>query len=175
MAECSVTFHPQNKTARVKKGSSLLEATQKAQITINNLCGGDGICGRCKMIVKKGEVYGEVSSKLTREEIQQGFVLACQTFVKSDLVVEIPEETWAKEKIIADEDAERFRDFEQVLLYKKEYTPSPLVTKIYLEIEKPSLGNNIADQQRVCDEARKKLKSGSTQMGLKIIKSLHSF
>lgn len=172
MAECSVTFHPQNKTARVKKGSSLLEATQKAQITINNLCGGDGICGRCKMIVKKGGVYGEVSSKLTREEIQQGFVLACQTFVKSDLVVEIPEETWAKEKIIADEDAERFRDFEQVLLYKKEYTPSPLVTKVYLELEKPSLGNNIADQQRVCDEARKKLKRGSTQMGLKIIKNL---
>ena len=172
MAECSVTFHPQNKTVRVKKGSSLLEATQKAQITINNICGGDGICGRCKMIVKKGRVYGEVSSRLTREEIQQGFVLACQTFVKNDLVVEIPEETWAKEKIIADEDAERFRDFEQVLLYRKEYIPSPLVTKVYIELEKPSLGNNNADQQRACDAVRKKLKYRSTQMGLKIIKSL---
>ncbi|HEB09626.1 MAG TPA: DUF4445 domain-containing protein [Spirochaetales bacterium] len=172
MSEYSVTFQPQNKTARVKKGTTLLEATQKAQITINNICGGDGICGRCKMIVKKGRVYGEVSSKLTREEIQQGFVLACQTFIKNDLVIEIPEETWAKEKIIADEDAERFRDFEQVLLYKKEYIPSPLIAKIYLELEKPSLSNNNADQQRVCDTVRKKLKYRSTQMGLKIIKSL---
>ncbi len=172
MPDFSVSFQPQNKTVKVKKGATLLEAASKAQITINNLCGGDGICGRCKMIIKEGQVSGGVSSKLTREEIQQGFVLACQTFIKTDLVVEIPEETWAKEKIIADEDAERFRDFEQELLYKKEYTPSPLITKIYVELENPSLANNTADQQRACDAVRKKLKYRSSQMGLKIIKSL---
>lgn len=152
--------------------TSLLEAALKAHITINNLCGGDGICGRCKMIVTQGEVSGKVSPKLTREEIRKGYVLACQTPVTDDLAVEIPEETWAKEKARAAEDAERFRDFEEALEYEKGLTPSPLVTKVYLEIEKPSLANNSADHQRVDEAIRKRLKYRSMQMGLKIIKNL---
>ncbi len=172
MATCRVLFQPQNKTVTVNKGISLLEAASKAQITLNNLCGGDGICGRCKMIVKEGQVSGEVSAKLTREEIRKGYVLACITFVQTELLVDIPEETLAKEKIVADQDAERFRDFEPVLLYHKEYTPAPLVTKVYLELEKPSLANNIADHQRVDQAIKKKIKYGSMQMGLKIIKTL---
>ena len=171
MPECRVSFYPQNKTVVVDQGTTLLEAALKAQITLNNLCGGDGICGRCKMIVTEGVVSGQVSSKLTREEIQKGYVLACLTTVKTDVVIEIPKETWAKEKIVADEDAKRFRDFRQVI-YKKEYIPAPLVTKVYLELDKPSLVNNIADHERVCDLIRRKLKYRSMQMGLKIIKTL---
>jgi uncharacterized 2Fe-2S/4Fe-4S cluster protein (DUF4445 family) len=172
MVMCRVSFQPQNKTVQVNTGTTLLEAASKAQITINNLCGGDGICGRCKMIVKEGRVSGDVSTKLTREEIQKGYVLACITFVQTDLIVEIPEEMWAKEKVVADEDAERFGVFERDLVYKKEYIPSPLVTKVYLELEKPSLANNIADHQRVDDAIKRKIKYGSMQMGLKIIKTL---
>lgn len=155
----------------VKHGVSLLEATSQAQLTINSLCGGDGICGRCKMIVRQGQVSGEVSAKLTRDEIQKGYVLACMTFVQSDLLIEIPEETWAKEKVAADEDAERFREFDHVLLYKKEYVPAPLVTKVYFELEKPSLVSNASDRQRLNDAIRRKLKYGPLQMGLKIIKT----
>ena len=178
MSECTVTFQPQNKTVKVKRGITLLEVASQARITINNLCGGDGICGRCKMIVKRGEVSGEVSGKLSREEIRKGYVLACITFVKTDLVIEIPEETLAKEKIIADEEAERFREFKQGLLYqkvlpyKKEYIPAPLVTKVYVELEKPTLANNSADHQRLCEAVRKKLNIGPMQMGLKIIRNL---
>lgn len=172
MSRCRVTFQPQNNTVVVEQGTSLLEAALHAQITINNLCGGDGICGRCKMIVREGQVSGDVSGKLTREEIRQGYVLACTTFVRSDLLIEIPEETLAKEKVIADEDAERFRDFEYDLLYRKEYVPAPLVTKVYLELDQPSLENNIADHQRVDEAIQKIVKYGSMQMGLKIIKTI---
>ena len=100
MQECTVTFLPQNKTVKVEKGTNLLEAASAANITINNVCGGDGICGRCKMLIKKGELPEELSGKLTRHDIQMGYVLACLTFVQNDMIVEIPEETWAKEKIL---------------------------------------------------------------------------
>ena len=86
MKKCKVTFYPQKKVVSVEKGTSLLEAVSKAHITINNLCGGDGICGRCKMIVKEGDVTGEISEKLTREEVKRGIVLACMTYVESDLI-----------------------------------------------------------------------------------------
>lgn len=172
MDEYTVTFFPQNTTVSVEKGTSLLEAVSKAHITINNLCGGDGICGRCKMIVKEGEVSGDVTEKLTRDEIKRGFVLACMTYVKSDLVVEIPEETLAKEKIKADREADRFRDFEPTRL-SEEFMPSPLTVKLYIELDKPSLANNTADHERLGEAICKKLDVFcSMQMGLKIMKRL---
>ncbi len=172
MSTYSVTFIPQNKSVRVEADTSLLEAALRAGITINNLCGGDGICARCKMIVTRGKVTGRVSPKLTRDEIRRGFVLACQTPVDDNLVVEIPEETWAKEKLVAAEDAARFRDLTEGWEYEKDLVPAPLVTKVYLEIEEPDLANNMADHQRVDDAIRKTLKYRSMQMGLKILKNL---
>ena len=142
MLEHTVTFLPQNKTVRVPADSSLLEAAHRAHITINNLCGGDGICGRCKMIVTRGEVSGAVSAKLTREEIRQGYVLACQTAVNEDLTVEIPAATQAKEKAHAAEDAERFRELEAEFQYDEQFEPAPLGGKDYLEMEPPELANN---------------------------------
>jgi uncharacterized 2Fe-2S/4Fe-4S cluster protein (DUF4445 family) len=172
MSTYSVTFIPHNKSVRVEADISLLEAALRAGITINNLCGGDGICGRCKMIVTQGKVTGRVSAKLTRDEIRRGFVLACQTPVEDNLIVEIPEETWAKEKMVAAEDAARFRDLTEGWEYGKDLVPAPLVTKVYLKLEKPDLANNTADHQRVDDAIRRALKYRSMQMGLKIIKTL---
>jgi uncharacterized 2Fe-2S/4Fe-4S cluster protein (DUF4445 family) len=172
MSKYSVTFIPQNRTVRVEADTSLLDAALRAQITINNLCGGDGICGRCKMIIRKGRVSGKVSAKLTRDEIKRGFILACQTPVDDNLVVEIPEEVLAVEKSEASRETVRFRDYVEAFEYDEELVPSPLIAKIYLDIEKPSLANNIADHQRVDDAIKKIFPHISMQMGLKIIKNL---
>ena len=170
MAECGVIFHPQNIYVRVKQGTSLLKALEKATIPINTICGGEGICGQCKVVVKEGKVSGGVSEKLTRDEINSGIVLACLTYVESDVVVEIPKETLTKENKVTDEDAERFQEFDSIV-YKGKFQPSPLVRKIYLDLAKPSLTNNIPDHQRICTAIRKKLGLASTQAGLKIIKT----
>jgi uncharacterized 2Fe-2S/4Fe-4S cluster protein (DUF4445 family) len=171
MARCRVVFHPPNKEVTVESGTSLLDAASIARISIKNLCGGDGICGRCKMIVREGEVSGEVSPKLTREEIRNGFVLACMTYVQSDVVIEIPKETLAKEKVKADRDAERFRTFEQAIAIEG-IEPFPLVKKVYVELKKPSLANNTADHERLFDALCRRIGVCKMQTGLKIIKIL---
>ena len=84
MKKCKVTFFPQNKSVFVDKGVTLLEAVSKVHITINNLCGGDGICGRCKMIVKEGAIRGEISEKLTREEVKRVQVIGVNTAIASN-------------------------------------------------------------------------------------------
>ena len=124
------------------------------------------------MIVREGRIEGGISIKLTREEIREGYVLACMALVQTDPLVEIPKETLAVEKVVADEEAERFREFEPELIYHEEYTPAPLVTKVYLELEPPTLANNMADHQRVDDAIQRRVQYGSMQMGLKIIKNL---
>ena len=172
MATHAVTFLPHGRTVRVERGESLLVASSRAHIGLNNLCGGDGICGRCRMVVRSGEVEGGVSAKLTREEIRRGVVLACMTTVAGDLTVEIPKETIAQERVIGGEESDRFRSFAPGVEYDERYTPAPLVTKVYLELAKPTLADNVADHQRVSEAIRRRLGVGSTQMGLKVMRSL---
>ena len=171
MSICRVSFLPPNEEVSVDSGTSLLDAASTARIAIKNLCGGDGICGRCKMIVKKGEVSGDVSPKLTREEIRKGFVLACMTYVQSDVTVEIPRETLAKEKVKADKDAERFSYFDREVTLQGS-DPSPLVKKVYVRLSEPTLANNTADHERLFDILCKEIGVCNMQTGLKIIKML---
>ena len=87
---CDIIFFPDEKKVIVEKGMNLLEAAGLAGVPINSVCGGDGVCGKCKVRVTKGTV-GKPSSSLSmlsKEELQEGYVLACQTIVEDNLQVE---------------------------------------------------------------------------------------
>jgi uncharacterized 2Fe-2S/4Fe-4S cluster protein (DUF4445 family) len=167
----NVTFLPFGKTVSVPDGTSVLKAASDAGTVIGNLCGGEGICGRCAMIVRKGTVATEHFNKLTRGQIQDGYVLGCLSYIKSDAVIEIPPERLARPPEKPGDEAKRFRDF-QSAASPVNLRFAPLVRKVYLELEKPTLASNFADHQRVCALIRKKLDVTSTQTGLKIIKAL---
>jgi uncharacterized 2Fe-2S/4Fe-4S cluster protein (DUF4445 family) len=171
MADCKIQFSPIFKAIKVPRGVTLLEAARAARITIKDICGGDGICGRCKMIVREGEVGGDSTGLLTREEIMSGTVLACQSTVLSDLVVEIPEETRAREMVEVDEAAERFRAA-RPMIRKREFAKSPLVEKVFLELEQPSIDNNLPDCQRLQRMISRATGIDSIQTGLKVIRRL---
>ncbi len=68
-----VTILPENKTISVEPGTTVMEALRAADILLDAPCGGNGICGKCKVSVTAN---GE-----TRE------VLACNTLVESDMTV----------------------------------------------------------------------------------------
>ena len=52
----TVIFQPAGKRVLVKKGVTVFEAAEIAGVNIRNVCGGKGTCGKCKIIVQKGEV-----------------------------------------------------------------------------------------------------------------------
>ena len=123
MREVTVVFQPYGRRVSVPIGSSILEAALKAGINIRSICGGKGNCGKCKVIVKKGKVsfeYKEEEGLLTKEELAQGYVLACQSLCLSDCEVFIPPETRIEgQKIQTD-----------ALIPK--VTPQPLIEKVYV-------------------------------------------
>ncbi len=92
MKEYKVLFTPAGKEVLMKDGDTLLQAAHHAGININSECGGEGVCGRCKVQIVEGAVDRNTSSTtfLTKDEIQKGYVLACQTEVHNDLVVSVP-------------------------------------------------------------------------------------
>lgn len=170
-SEYNVVFLPSNRTVRVNEGTSLLESAAAAGIVITSICGGDGICGRCKMVIKKGNVKSEVSSLLSRDEIRAGMVLACQAYVHSDLIVEIPEETRAGDRLEIDKDAYRFRAFHPGIKTRK-FEISPLVRRFFVKLGPPTLADNLADSQRLQDYLSKITRTDSIQIGLKVLRRL---
>ncbi|PCN50425.1 ferredoxin [Candidatus Geothermarchaeota archaeon ex4572_27] len=130
-----VTIQPYGRRIEVKKGTDLLEAVRLAGIIIRSVCGGKGDCGKCKVIVRSGEVkhdYDPKSKLLTPDELSSGYVLACQARVLTDCEVFIPPETRVEaQKIQMD-----------VLLPR--ISPDPAVKKVYIPSDEV-VGGGLAD------------------------------
>ena len=51
-----VVFKPDDVAVDAGDGDNLLELARKAGVTLTASCGGEGVCGTCKVVVEKGEV-----------------------------------------------------------------------------------------------------------------------
>ena len=96
-----ITFLPQNITWEANTGETILQAAVKAGVNIDGNCAGSGTCGKCKVKVLEGDVSqcDDHHHKLTEDEIEAGYRLACCHQVTDGMVIEMPEsETTASRK-----------------------------------------------------------------------------
>lgn len=80
-------------TITVEPDETLLEAAQRQNINIPSICRVGG-CGTCKCKLKSGKVdeLTETAYLLTEKEISDGFILACQSRLRSDVKIELDRE-----------------------------------------------------------------------------------
>jgi len=138
-----VHFNPDNVDIIVEEGANLLEAAIAAGVHINASCGGAGVCGTCKVIIKTGEVESTRSEKLTQQEYDQGVRQACQSRVITDLIVYIPVESRLERAIISREG----KKVSETLANRWRFNP-PL-NKCYIELPPPTLTDNTSDLSRL--------------------------
>jgi len=167
-----VTFWPEGDRVHVPAEATLLDTAKAAGVDLTSACGGDGLCGKCRLIVRQGNVAAQPTSLLSREEIRCGYVLACQTKVLGDVEVEIPPDSRAQAaQILIDLDAQRFRALHPVA-GAVAVRPGPLIRKLYLELPRPSLDDSLSDQSRLFREIRRRHPAPIMQLGLKVLKAL---
>jgi len=180
MEKFKVTFYPDNKTIEVQKGKTILSAAISAGVYINSSCGGDGVCGRCKVVVKKGQVITQPTGRISLEERHKGIYLACLTTVESDSEVKVPPES-RLEKLNSQDLELRLKglyseaeevDFTKPLSGEEIFKHSPLATKLYLELPAPNLDDKISDLERLYREIRKIQDIPIMQTGLANIRRL---
>ncbi len=173
MKTYSVTFLPEEKTVQAAAGKSILEAAIVAGIPINSVCAGEGVCGKCRVLVKSGKVEAEPNGFLTRRDIQRGMALACHTYIHGDVVVEVPlESRISGVPQLASEDAIRFGRISERVGEGAAFAHDPLSGKEYLELPEPNLTDNIADQERIYRELSRHREMPTMQMGLAILQKL---
>jgi uncharacterized 2Fe-2S/4Fe-4S cluster protein (DUF4445 family) len=91
-----ILFNPINREITANRGDNLLERMRDEDIRIEALCGGKGQCGKCKVILERGNVKKKSSTPdkfLSSEELEQGYYLACMVELIEDCEFTIPAES----------------------------------------------------------------------------------
>lgn len=149
-----VTFEPDNITVDVEDGENLLRCAMLAEVHINASCGGQGTCGKCRLILVDGKVDITSSGKLTGEEIKNGYVLACSTKVLSDVTVKVPPESQIGDRENVREE-QKLPAFGKSLISHDDkvmatgWKVSPRTRKLMVTCDAPSLQDNISDLDRL--------------------------
>ena len=140
-ASVEVKFEPMDLMATVPGGSLITRAMVNAGVLLPLDCGGNGTCGRCLV-----QVEGPASAPspaeerlLDREQLDQGWRLACQTEALGDLRVTVPETAERADSGWRIDDGD-VQDIEG---------GTPVVTGLTLEVPVPTLQDPRADLARV--------------------------
>ncbi len=169
-----IIFQPSGIRGEVSPGVTLREAALKLGVAIEQVCGGNKSCGKCKVQIKEGyfpkykleskasnlSPPGESEKEKLGEELEKGYRLACAAQVFGDIVVFLPEESRGEEQVVRKEAG------------NLEIELKPAVEIFNLEIPKPSLEDPLGDYERVQRELKKILPEAEFSIDYHVLKKL---
>lgn len=136
-----IHFIPLDRLVEVPRGTTLLEAAHAAEIATESLCGGRGICKKCRVRLPgfTGSPKPTEEEAFSPEELAQGYRLACLWKVREPLEVEIvPADDFAAKAFLA-------------LSEWPSVEPKPNVRRHDVCLPEPSLADQRADLRRLKD------------------------
>jgi uncharacterized 2Fe-2S/4Fe-4S cluster protein (DUF4445 family) len=148
-----VVFKPYDITVEVPEGENLLRVALQAGVHINASCGGEGVCGKCRILLEEGELDSLRSGLLSDEDWSLGYRQACQSKVLSDVVVRIPPESLLDRRTLTRRRGGvglRPSPIDLAAL-KAEGLYNPAFKKRFVELTPPSLAHNVNDLARLED------------------------
>lgn len=130
-----IRFLPEDRTYLAHQPIELMLAAASCDIWVEQPCGSKAICGKCCVRVREGNAALSPADErlLTREDLNQGWRLACQLVLSGPAVIEIPEVT---RSVAA-------KPFGDASLFAGGFRPN--LSKHYLELEPPAQENQYAD------------------------------
>ena len=136
-ARVDLYFEPAGTRVRVPPGVTLFDAASWNGIAIDSTCGGHGTCKKCKVRIVDGaaEVTPLDVRAFSPDELREGWRLACRVVTAADLRVDVP-------PLVTRPKAATVGVGRQVIL-------RPAAQKRYLELDEPSLADQLTDLERV--------------------------
>jgi len=140
METYKIKFEPLGLSGRCRADESLLACAHSAGIGIISLCGGKGNCQSCRIQLVEGTASPPTASELkaySRQEIKEGWRLACQTYPTSDGKVGLPPTSLTTTQRVQTEGKE------------VGVAPEPVVLAYQVKLATPSLTDAQADADRL--------------------------
>lgn len=149
-----IVFTPSGKRGRFPLGTTVLGAARELGVDIDSVCGGRGICGRCKCLVAEGEFakfgirsdashlnpISEPEKRFSRREaLQPGFRLTCHATLQSDVVIDVPASSQVHHQVVR-------KDYES-----HDTNVDPVIHLHYVQVSEPKLDDPRGDLERLLD------------------------
>jgi len=152
MAGSTLVFQPYGKRHKATANQTVLEAAGQIGANISSICGGKGLCGKCRVIVRGGEEQLSPASQaekrvLSDDDLKCGFRLACRAVVADGgmIVLEVPLESQVDQQRLLLRGVERAVGL------------APAVGKVTVRLEKPSLLDVESDVDRLLDAVESRI------------------
>jgi len=173
--QAKVIFQPSGRRGYISNGESIKQASQELGVGIEGLCGNKGTCGKCRVRIEEGVFakYGiesrmenlsplnKVERKLlTSKQQRDGYRLACQTHIRGDIVVFVPEESRLARQVVRKAAGEIAVEIK------------PAVRKYYVELKPATLDDTLGDWERLQAELKKRFRLSNLAIDYQALRSL---
>jgi len=165
--DVTVVFEPEGKRIKTSLRSTVFQVAKEANVSIRSECGGKGLCGKCRAIIRNSNAVSEVTESerthLGQSEIDSGYRLACQTKILRNVTVMIPPESGSELREI------------RVPSLERKVKLNPFVKKCHVILPKPTLSDFRSDFERLLDAlSQQNQKFASLEIDYEILKKLPS-
>ncbi len=106
-ATCTIDINAGDMQLTVATGQTLFDALKENNIQLPSLCGGEGLCGFCKVKVLNdvGEPNAAEQGHLSKDQLADGIRLGCQVTLTGDIAIELPRDLLGVQTFAATVDA----------------------------------------------------------------------
>src|SRR3972149_2300393 len=142
----TITFTHNDKqiSVEVPTGAMLSDAAHLVGIDIGQPCGGQGRCGRCAVQVTEGNVRRRSTLRLSPDDVEQGYALACQTVVEGDAAIYVPPQEKIERRLTTDRVVA-----EVTVPADYDYAFAQTVRRVFLQLTPPSMDDQTDDWARL--------------------------
>jgi uncharacterized 2Fe-2S/4Fe-4S cluster protein (DUF4445 family) len=152
---------------RVPTGTLLTEAARLAGIDLMQPCGGQGRCGRCVVQVVEGEVRRRSVLRLSGEDVERGFALACQSVVEGDVHVAIPPQEKIERRLASDRTA-----VEVTAPPGYDWRVTQTIRRVTLTLNPPHIDDQTDDLSRLLTAFRQQAGLDQVHVSLPLLKEI---
>ncbi|HEY4688380.1 MAG TPA: ASKHA domain-containing protein [Anaerolineae bacterium] len=134
-----IDFEPIGKRVDVPPDTNLLDAARQAGIGLASVCGGEGTCGRCRVVIMSGEVTPPADADrrfLSQLELASGQRLACRCHVHSDVKVHVPKASLVTDQRLQLDGAARQLHIDQTIHAYAVEVPAPTLHDLRADLER---------------------------------------
>ncbi len=148
-------FSPSGRRGAFPRGTRLLDAARSIGVDVDSVCGGRGLCGRCRVVCMDGDfakhairsrpthlsAVNEIEERYSarRRKLEDNHRLSCQAVIRGDLVIDVPPESQMHRQVVR-KDAEH-----------REIKLDPATRLYHVEVQPADLLEASGDLQRLCD------------------------
>ena len=141
--QARVVFTPSGRRGEFPLGTPVLQAAWELGVDIASICGGRGLCGRCRVVCAEGDFpkhgivsgpehlspAGAVEARFGERNrpLAPGHRLSCQAAIRGDLLIDVPPESQVHRQVVRkDADSRPVRLDPVIRLYLVDVAPADL-------------------------------------------------